>query len=147
MLIEILAYLWWAMMIIPAFFWFFIIREFNKKTKAHFPSFVYPIFYLIPLVHYFISWSFIHDIREAQNRSRVSNPLSVFKTFLWKLALPYFFLTGGLYITTLIGTMLILVVPIVGEAVVNFATWVPYISFIWLAFGFWSLMKTIKSMN
>ena len=147
MLTEILAYVWYAMLIIPAFFWFFLVREFNKKEKTSFPSFIYAIFYLIPGVHYWISWSFIRDVREAQIKSQVKNPLPVFKTFLFKLALPHFFLAAGLYLVTFLGIIFIVLLPILGNLIVKFAAAVPYISFVWLAFGFRSLARTIKSMK
>ncbi len=147
MLDEILAYAWYALLIIPAFFWFFLIREFNKREKVGFPSFAYAIFYLIPFVHYWISWSFINDLRETQIKLRVENPVPVFKTYFFKLALPHLCLLAGVHIFTLLGVAFILFLPALGDLIVTFAGAVPYIAFIWLAFGFKSLANTIKAIK
>jgi hypothetical protein len=146
MLTEILAYIWYIMLIIQAFLWFFLVREFNKKEKTSFPSLVYAILYLIPGVHYFISWSFIKDIQEIQIKTNAKNSIPVFKTYLWKLALPHFFLAVGLPVFSFLGVVLILFIPALGESITKFAVAVPYLSFIWLVWGFKSLFNIVHTL-
>ena len=139
---QFLGILWFILVIIPAIFWFLLVRKFNKTYKATFPAILYSILYLIPFVHCYISWSFVNDVTEKQaNFPRV-------KIYFVNLILPYFFLTVGLQLFVIIGAILDAVgIPFALNFFASLATIAPYISFIWLAWGFWSLQKSIDNFS
>jgi hypothetical protein len=137
-MIQFLGILWFVLAIVPAVFWFFVVKEFNKTHKSAFPALLYPLFYLIPFVHFYISWSFVKDVAEKQ----INFP--VVKTYFVNLALPYVFLTVGLQLFVIVGVILDIVgIPFALNIFSYLATLVPYVSFVWFAWGFWSLQKRI----
>lgn len=138
---QALGILWYILALIPAIFWFFLIRNFNRKYKSKFPAILYSIIYLVPLVgHAFLSWSFVKDLAEAQQ----VNKIPVLKTYLVYLALPDFFMLCGLYLFILVGVLLTAIgIPLIGP-LAFLATFVPYVSFIWLAWGFWKLNRIVS---
>ena len=147
---QSLAIFWYILILIPAIFWFFLIREFNAKTDSKFPSVAYILLYLIPILgHCWIAWNFLKDLREIQIKSH-SNPIALGKTYLTKFVLPDLFLVVGLYIFVIIGIFFFFV-PVVGGQIGNslvwLATFVPYISFIWVAWGFWSTYQIVKNLT
>jgi hypothetical protein len=139
---QFLGTLWFVLVFVPAIFWFFVVRKFNKVQKASFPAILYSIFYLIPFVHFFISWSFVKDIAEK----RANFPTK--KTYFINLALPYIFLTVGLQLFVIIGVILDAIgIPFALDVFGFLATVVPYASFVWFSWGFWSLGKTIDAIS
>lgn len=139
---NFLGILWYVLILVPAIFWFFLVRNFNVKYKAKFPAIIYSIIYLAPLFgHAFLSWSFVKDLTEAQQ----SNKISLSKVYLAYLVLPYLFMLCGLYIFIFVGVVLTgKGIPVI-EPLAFLATFVPYISFVWLAWGFWKINKIISN--
>lgn len=147
---KALVIIWYVLILIPAFFWFFLIREFNKKANVKFPSVVYAILYLIPILgHCWIAWSFLKDLREVEVKYKTSlTPL--WKTYITKFVLPDIFLISGLSIFTMIGIFFFLI-PVMGSSMGNFLVWIapfiPFISFLWVMWGFWSTYKIVRKLN
>lgn len=141
---EALDILWYVLVLVPAIFWFFLIRNFNRKYKSKFPAILYSVIYLVPLIgHAAISWSFVNDLKEAQ----VTKKIPALKTYLLYLALPDLFLLCGLQLFILVGVILTVIgIPLIG-VLAFLASFVPYVSFIWLAWGFWKLNKMISASN
>lgn len=147
---QFLAILWYILILIPAIFWFLLIREFNAKTNSKFPSVASALLYLIPILgHCYVAWSFLKDLKEIQIKYH-SNPIALSKTYITKFVLPDLFLVVGLNIFVIVGIFFFFI-PVVGGPIGNsliwLATFVPYLSFIWVAWGFWSTYKIVRNLT
>lgn len=147
---QLLVTFWYILILIPALFWFFLIRKFNRKTNSKFPSIVYTLLYLIPILgHSWIAWSFLNDLREIQIKYH-NKPIALGKTYVIKFILPNLFLFVGLNIFVIVGIFFFFI-PVVGGPIGNILVWlatfIPYLSFIWVSWGFWSTYKIVKNLT
>ena len=146
---QFLATLWYILVLIPIIYWFFILRILNTKTNSTSLSVLFSLFYLIPLFgHLWLAWSFLKDLRETQIKSNTT-PVILTKTYITKFVLPYIFLIIGLNIFVIVGILFLLIPYIggpIGNSVIWLATFVPYLSFIWLTWGFWSVYTVVKKL-
>lgn len=144
------AILYYILILTLAFFWFFLIREFNKKTGSKFPSVLYGLISLIPIIgHCGIAWSFLKDLKEFQLKSR-AEVISIGKIYVTRFLLPDIFLVVGSFIFVLVG-IFFFTVPVIGGTIGNIFIWlapfVQYLSFIWLAWGFWSVYQIVRKLT
>ncbi len=147
---QILGILWYTLLIIPALFWFFLIKEFNKKTHSKLPAAIYSIIYIVPFVgHCYISWSFLNNLKEKQAELHTKFTTPILNIYLIKFVIPYILMVSGLFIFTTLGILSILI-PIIGGFLSDLLLWIavitPYISFIWLSWEFWSIHKILKAI-
>src|SRR5205809_832689 len=80
--------------VIPAVFWYLLVRSYNRESRNKLPALMYGLFYLVPLAHYLLSRNFIYAVQQVRLTSRNSHPIPLFKTYLIKMAAPYFFLSS-----------------------------------------------------
>lgn len=128
-------------LIISAIKWFFITKKINNKLNQSFPPLVYSILWLIPFINLFIVWI---TLENAWNKGVISKEKTLSK-YGFSIIMPLVLTYGSYGIIfiplTIIGTLLMISFPSVGEMLLQTT---PFIAVIISIIYFIKLLKNLK---